>query len=171
MTNSRRITKISLLIVGSLVLASLDPARGPVWAGVGGFIIGIGLGLSNNTFTVAVQAAVEWGQRGIATSHLSFMRVMGQAIGAALFGGVLNYRLAGQMIGEGDVVNRLMDPALRQSLPAAELAPLTTAIGAALNEVYVLQALFSLIALLTALALPAGLSPLHPAGGQKSVQN
>jgi EmrB/QacA subfamily drug resistance transporter len=155
------------LIVGSLVLAFLDPARGPVWAGVGGFIIGIGLGLSNNTFTVAAQAAVEWGQRGIATSHLSFMRVMGQALGAALFGGVLNYRLAGQMVGEGDVVNRLMDPALRQALPVAELAPLTTAIGAALNEVYVLQALFSLIALLTALTLPAGLSPLHPAGGQK----
>jgi MFS family permease len=147
------------LIAGSLVLVFLDPAHGPVWAGVGGFIVGIGLGLSNNTFTVAAQTTVEWEQRGIATSHLSFSRVMGQALGAAIFGGVLNYRLADHMSGDGDVVSRLMDPALRQSLPVAELAPLTTAISAALTEVYILQTLFALISLLTAFSLPAGLSP------------
>ena len=81
------------LVIGSLIVATLS-SRGPAVAGVGSFIIGIGLGLVNTTTLVAIQASVSWSQRGVATATNMLMRILGQAIGAALFGGVLNWRMA-----------------------------------------------------------------------------
>jgi EmrB/QacA subfamily drug resistance transporter len=155
------------VVAGCLMLICLEPARGPLWAAIGGFIVGVGMGLANTAFTVSVQDSVAWNQRGIATSNLAFARMLGQSLGAALFGGVLNVGLSSRLANGSELVNRLLDPALRHTLPVAEIAPLSEAIAAALHEVYLIQGVFALILLLTALALPAGLSPLHPAGGQK----
>ena len=59
-----------------------------------GLLIGLGIGMNNNTYLVAVQSESAWNQRGIATSALMFCRILGQAIGAAAFGGILNASLA-----------------------------------------------------------------------------
>jgi hypothetical protein len=48
-------------------------------------------------------------------------------------------------------------------MPIADVAPLSDAIAAALHEVYLIQGVFALILLVTALSIPAGLSPLRPA--------
>ncbi len=137
------------LIAGSLVLIALDPALGPLFAGTGAGLIGIGMGLTNNTFTVATQSSVGRAQRGIATSTISFMRQVGQALGAAVFGGTLNAYLAREGAGE-DIVDRIMDPALRRSVSAEALAPLTQAIAAGLHHVYIIIAFLGLAVLTTA---------------------
>jgi len=151
------------LVPGTAMLIMLDPSYGPLWAAVAGFLIGVGLGFSNNTFTVVVQATVEQRQRGIATSSSVFMRIIGSTVGTAVYGGILNAGVSGHVAGGADIVNRLMDPHLRETLPAATIGPLVTAIGDALHNVYIIQAIITAAVVATALWLPAGLSPVKKA--------
>ena len=81
------------LIIGSIMFVTLTPEAGPIWAAIGSFIIGVGMGLTTTTFIVSIQSSVSWEQRGIATASNSFMRNLGNTIGAAFLGGVLNSQL------------------------------------------------------------------------------
>ena len=60
------------------------------------------------------------------------------------------------------VVNRLMDPALRQELPATELARLSAAVAGALHHVYLIAGVLALLALSLTVWLPKGTSPTQP---------
>jgi MFS family permease len=80
-------------LAGTLMIALLAD-RGPVPAGIGSFVLGVGLGFMATTFVVAIQTSVPWNQRGVATASNMLMRILGQALGAALFGGVLNFQMA-----------------------------------------------------------------------------
>ena len=153
------------LVAGSLLLVALEPARGLVWAAAGSFTIGIGMGFCNTAFVVAIQASVGWSERGAATSSYMFMRIVGQSVGAALFGAVLNFGLHRNAPEAGDLINRLLDPVLRRSLESAELARLGEAIASSLNLVYIISALAALMTLALAVSLPGALSPTRPQDG------
>jgi EmrB/QacA subfamily drug resistance transporter len=146
------------LLLGSALMIALSPASGALLATFGVGFIGVGMGLTNNTFTVAIQGSVEWNQRGVATSTMSFMRQVGQSIGAAVFGGTVNAELAARGAG-ADVADRMMDPVLRRTISADAIAPLTQAIAVGLHHVYIITAVLGLFVLATALMLPKGLSP------------
>ena len=88
------------------------------------------MGLCNTTFIVSIQAAVPWHQRGAATSSCMFMRFVGQSLGVASFGAVLNLTLLREAPEAVSMVDRLLDPAQRGGLPTAELARLTDVVGA-----------------------------------------
>jgi EmrB/QacA subfamily drug resistance transporter len=147
------------LIVGSAVLIALTPERGVIWAGTGSLVIGIGMGLCNTTFIVSIQAAVPWHQRGAATSSCMFLRFVGQAIGAAAFGAVLNLTMLRDAPEAAAMVDRLLDPAQRGELAAAELARLIDVVALALHNTYLLAGVLSVVALALAAMLPARLSP------------
>src|SRR5260370_39496541 len=87
-----------------------------------------------------------------------FMRIVGESVGAALFGALVNLGLMRHAV-QGDVAERLMAPLLRQSLGAAEIATLTEAMAAALRNVHVVGALIGLVVLVLATRLPRALSP------------
>ena len=91
---TRQLARIggSAVFTGSLIIA-LAADRGPVFAGLGSFIIGAGLGVLNTTFIVSIQTSVGWSQRGVATASNMLMRILGNTLGAAVFGGVLNLAL------------------------------------------------------------------------------
>ncbi len=148
------------LVSGVLMLIALDPERGPLWAATGTSLVGIGMGLTQNTYTVAAQSCVDWSQRGTATSLISFSRMLGQTVGTAVYGGVVNFTLGG-LLG-GDAVNRILDPSLRDRLTAAEIGPVTIAVGDAIRNVYFVAGFFVLLILLAGLSLPKGLSPTRP---------
>jgi len=152
------------LMSGMAMLIALDPERGPVWAATGTSLVGIGMGLTQNTYTVAVQSAVEWNQRGTATSLIAFSRMLGQTIGTAVYGGVVNLSLAG-LLG-ANAVSRIMDPALRQNLAPAEVGPAMLAVAGAVRNVYLVAGAFALVVLVAGLSLPKGLSPTRKAGGR-----
>lgn len=80
-------------LAGSLMIALLA-GRGAVFSGAGSFVLGVGLGFLATTFVVAIQTSVPWNQRGVATASNMLMRILGSALGAALFGGVLNFQMA-----------------------------------------------------------------------------
>jgi Zn-dependent membrane protease YugP len=94
-----------------------------------------------------------------------FMRIVGQSVGAAVFGAILNFGVYRLLPDAGDAVNRLMSPVARQSLRPSEIARLTEAVGSSLHLVYVIAGLVALISLALALALPARLSPTSPRQG------
>jgi len=147
------------LIAGSIMLIALTPASGFLWAGTGALLLGAGMGFCNTAFIVSVQASVGWAERGMATSSAMFMRIVGQSVGAAVFGAILNFGVYSRVPEAGDAVNRLLSPAARQGLAAPELARLTEAIGVSLHVVYLIAGLVAVISLILALALPARLSP------------
>jgi hypothetical protein len=111
---------------------------------------------------VSIQAGVDWTERGVATSSYMFMRIVGQSVGTAVFGAVLNFGLSRHAPEAGDLVNRLLDPGLRRSLGAVELAQLGKAIASSLHLVYIISGFAALITLALASALPAALSPTRP---------
>jgi EmrB/QacA subfamily drug resistance transporter len=150
------------LIVGSIMLILLTPASTLVWAGSGSFMLGVGMGFCNTAFIVSTQASVGWNERGMATSSTMFMRIVGQSVGAAVFGATLNFGVYRLLPNAGDAVNRLMSPAARQSLGANDIARLTAAVGSSLHVVYIIAGLVAVVSLILALALPARLSPTRP---------
>jgi EmrB/QacA subfamily drug resistance transporter len=90
----RRLARIggTTVFVGGAIVA-LAAASSALVAGAGSFIMGAGMGVMNTTFIVSIQASVDWSQRGVATSSYILMRILGNAFGAALLGGVLNLAL------------------------------------------------------------------------------
>jgi Na+/melibiose symporter-like transporter len=147
------------LVAGTAVLIALTPERGVAWASAGSLLIGVGMGLCNTTFIVSIQAAVPWHQRGAATSSCMFLRFVGQSLGAASFGAVLNFTLLRETPDAEHTVNRLLDPAQRGDLPQLELTQLTDLIARGIHNTYVLAGVLSVVALVLALMLPARLSP------------
>ena len=151
------------LIAGTLVLVSLGPTSSLLWAGLGSLLIGVGMGFCNTSFLVSTQARVSWQQRGMATSSIMFMRIVGNSVGAAVFGAILNFGINYRIPNAGDAVNRLLEPAARQGLGASEVARLSEAVAGSLHVVYIVAGLVAVVSLFLALALPARLSPTRAA--------
>ena len=151
------------LIAGSVVLMTLDPSASLLWAGTGAVLNGIGMGFCNTAFIVSTQASVGWNERGMATSSIMFMRMIGSSVGASVFGAIVNYGIHRRLPEAGDAVNRLMQPAARKMLHPGELARLTEAIASSVHVVYLIAGLVAVVSLFLALALPARLSPTRQA--------
>jgi EmrB/QacA subfamily drug resistance transporter len=150
------------LVAGSLVLMTLDPYATLLWAGTGVLLNGIGMGFCNTAFIVSTQASIDWNERGMATSSIMFMRMVGSSVGASVFGAIVNFGIHRRLPEAGDPVNRLMQPAARQALSADELTRLTDAIVSSVHVVYVIAGLVAVASLLLTLALPAKLSLTRP---------
>jgi len=152
-----------ILLGGTAVLLGLEPDRGPLWAAAGAATLGLGMGFCNTTFIVSVQTAVAWGERGAATASNLFMRTIGQALGAALFGAVLTTGIAHRVPEAGDAVNRLLQPGARASLGGAMTARLIDAFAAAMHDAYFIVGVLALVVVALAWRIPARLSPTRPA--------
>ncbi|WP_240985125.1 MDR family MFS transporter [Acididesulfobacillus acetoxydans] len=133
------------LVIGSVFFVTLQPSRGWFWAAGGSFLVGVGMGLARTVFIVAVQSSVAWEMRGAATAANMFTGILGNTVGAALLGGVLNNRMTAYLrhipAGQGaplnlDVVNALLDPQKRQSLSAEMLRVLQRGLTISLHTVY-----------------------------------
>lgn len=147
------------LVTGCLMLVALRPDHGPLWASLGAFMIGVGMGLCNTVFIVSIQASVPWRQRGAATSSSMFLRFVGQAVGAAGCGAVLNLTMRALDPGAAGETDRLLDLAQRAAMAPAEVAHLTSVLAESLRNTYVLSAVLAAITLLIAFRLPADLNP------------
>ncbi len=150
-----------VLIAGSIMLMMLDPALGVNWAIASSFLVGLGMGLTNMGFFIGIQSSVDWNQRGVVTSSFNYSRIIGQSIGAAVFGGIVNAALAGHMGGAGgDLVSRILDPTLRQGLSGAQLTSVLDAFEGAVHRIYEINVALAVLTMVWALALPKGLT-LH----------
>jgi EmrB/QacA subfamily drug resistance transporter len=146
-----------VLLAGGIVMVMLDADSGPLMAGLGVGLVGVGMGFTTNTYTVSTQGSVGWTQRGMATSMMMFMRQVGQAAGAAIFGGTMNAELA-KHGASADTVDRIMSPALRATIPTDTLTTLAGAIETGLNHVYWITLALAFAVMMTAFLLPPRLN-------------
>jgi EmrB/QacA subfamily drug resistance transporter len=151
------------LVIGALIIALLS-STGPLAAGVGSFVVGIGLGLVNTTTLVAIQASVSWRQRGVATAMNMLMRILGQALGAALFGGVLNWQMTRWLQKQGlartvslDSIQDLLGgeaPPGRIHLAGETMRIMRDGLSRSLHTVFWAIALLAVITLVLAFLIP-----------------
>lgn len=100
------------------------------------------MGLARTVFIVGIQERVKWEMRGVATASNMFMNILGNAIGAAVLGGILNVYLTRYLVGVSgetfnvDVINVLLDPVKRGTLPQGVLQILSSGLAIALQAVF-----------------------------------
>ncbi|HEX3982733.1 MAG TPA: MFS transporter [Acidisoma sp.] len=152
---SNRVLAVSagiVLLVGMVALVPVSAGRSLLLLNLIGVPIGAGMGLTSIVFTLAVQSGVAAAERGRSTALFYFSRLMGQALGAAAFGGVLNAGL-GETHGH-DIMRELVNPALRAGLSPAALAEAAVRLSHALHGVFVLAACIAVGVLIVAAFAP-----------------
>src|SRR5690554_5091955 len=80
--------------LGGLMYLFLTPEKGPWWVAASSAVVGLGMGFLMTTTIVTIQTLVSWRRRGTATATNMLMRILGNSVGAALLGGVLNLALS-----------------------------------------------------------------------------
>jgi EmrB/QacA subfamily drug resistance transporter len=145
----------AVIVVGNAILIAMSPSSGALWAATGAGVIGFGLGFCNTTYLVAVQAAAAKSERGTVTASNLFMRIVGQAIGAALFGAVINVAIAILDPRLASLAERLMDPGIRGTFHGDDLTHLASTLALALRNVYIVGAVVGVVMVLLGRRFPA----------------
>lgn len=154
--------------VGMMTLFRMD--TGLPFIVVSMLMIGTGLGFMSTAFVIAVQNAVPWNLRGVATASTQFVRTMGGTIGVAVMGTILNAQMALHFVPifahYADVLthlpkglapsNVLLTPGVRNTLPVDLLHLLQLALAQSLFWVYALIFVCAVIGLVFMLFLPGG---------------
>ncbi len=154
----------ALGILGCGLLAAANPSSGQLPVMLAMFVLGMGLGFTSTPYLLAVQNAVPWSRRGVATSSVQFFRSIGGAIAVAAFGAVLNIELA-RTVGPGVDPNVALNPALRRELAPQALQPLVDALDSGLGIIYLAMAAMAFGGLLVSLAFPKGSARSHAYSG------
>jgi len=144
-----------MLIAGTTLLIMLDRDSSFAWLGSATMLVGLGMGFCNQIFLLSMQGSVGWNERGVATASFLFSRTIGQSIGAAIGGAILNFSVAHQGPGAAETLERLLDPERRSGLDTETIVHLGDAIAGALHQVYIIAGLLAVLTLLTSLILPA----------------
>ncbi|HEX3016052.1 MAG TPA: MFS transporter [Desulfobacteria bacterium] len=150
-----------LLVIGGILFVLLGLVNTTVWAATGSLLIGAGMGFSSTTFIIAIQNSVNWSTRGVATAANMFMRIVGNTVGAALLGGMLNVGIKAYLVGNGggnyagqDVTNLLLSPVTRNKLSTSMLTLAEKGLTFGLHRVYLVVLAFALISLVCIAFLP-----------------
>ena len=151
------------LLAGALMLTALHPSASMSLVVGGSFVLGIAMGFCNTTFIVAIQANVAQHERGVATGSQMFMRMIGMSSGAALFGAIVNFGVRQRLPGADETANKLLLPALRQTLSPDEAARLADAVAGSAHYAFIAAVVVASATLALTLAFPKRLSPTRPA--------
>jgi EmrB/QacA subfamily drug resistance transporter len=89
-----------LLVASASLLASINVGSPAAIFFIVMFFAGVAFGLCTTVFTIILQNAVEWKQRGVAMGSNALMNTLGQTIFIAVFGAVFNMVTSGQPIEE-----------------------------------------------------------------------
>ncbi len=153
-----------LVVLGMLIL--VVGATRPEWSRplfiVGLAIVGTGMGPTSISFILAIQHAVTWGQRGVATGAATFTRTIGGAVGVGVLGAVLatGLGLRSSAAGSGGIdVSSALRPETHENLAPSELKLVQANLGPTLRDVYILITLFATISFICAFWLPGRARP------------
>jgi EmrB/QacA subfamily drug resistance transporter len=153
-----------MIALGALQFATVGETS-PIWvvlAAVG--VIGLGMGFSMSSLTIAVQNAVPWNQRGVVTSTNQFFRSIGQAIGVAALGAVFNLSMGTGLAGTGHdlgIANAVLDPIARGALDPTLVASVRTILDGSIQAVFVILVATAVVNVLVATQLPGGSAKEH----------
>ena len=101
------VTGMAVATTGMFLLSLMDAGTTRLGSSLCMLVLGLGIGMIMQVLVLAVQNAVPYADLGVATAAATFFRSMGGSFGVAVFGAILNTRMAAE---------------LPQLLPAAALA-------------------------------------------------
>ncbi|MFO7279054.1 MAG: MDR family MFS transporter [Thermoanaerobacterales bacterium] len=127
------IAGMAVAAVGMGLLSTLDTGSSRLESGAYMFVLGAGLGMVMQILVLATQNEAPVADLGVATSTVTFFRVVGGSLGVALAGSLINSRLSSALGGEPPSD---LTPELLRSLPAEERAVLSTAYADAITAVF-----------------------------------
>ncbi|MDH6707856.1 EmrB/QacA subfamily drug resistance transporter [Kitasatospora sp. MAA19] len=154
-----------VMAVGLYLLSRLEPGTGTALASFYMFVLGVGIGLSMQVLTIAVQNTVDYADLGTATSGVTFFRTIGSSFGTAVFGTIYANSLKTELAKGVAASARLTgaDPALiaraaespqgLHGLPAAQAAPIVQGYSDALHTVFLWTVPVALVGFVVALFL------------------
>ncbi|MGP3954307.1 DHA2 family efflux MFS transporter permease subunit [Streptomyces sp. 7N604] len=127
--------------LGLLLMATMDATTGAWLETLYMFVLGLGIGLTMQVLTIAVQNTVPYHELGAATSGVTFFRTLGAAFGTAVFGSLYSSRLEPNLArahaeapGVPDAV--VQSPEGLHRLPADQAAPFINAYAETVNDVF-----------------------------------
>lgn len=151
----------AVLTAASLALALVQPEDSLFKLAAINAMIGAGLGFLNPVGIFAMQNAVPWGDRGVATSTNHFARNLGGAIGVSVSGAIFAASVAARAGGIEADPNALLTTGSRASLMPTELAALQESLAEALRSVYLMLVGVGATAWVLAAFLPRGRAQDH----------
>ncbi|MFJ3144274.1 MDR family MFS transporter [Streptomyces halstedii] len=136
-----------VMAAGLFLLSRMGPDSGVWRESLFMLVLGIGIGLSMQVLTIAVQNTVDYSDLGTATSGVTFFRTLGSSFGTAVFGTIYANALRPNLTqGIERAVRAGGDPATLagasespqavHALPAAQTAPLAQAYADTLHMVF-----------------------------------
>jgi EmrB/QacA subfamily drug resistance transporter len=148
----------ALIPVGAAFLLLITPVTPPAFMGFGPFIMGFGMGLLNITSMVMIQGSVDWTKRGSATASLIFSRTLGNTLGVAALGAVLNIAVVSFATRHGNVLDagqiRVLLGSIGNVLGGGANPDLRGALDYALRATFWGMIAFALIAAVLAAMVP-----------------
>ncbi|WP_326673611.1 MDR family MFS transporter [Streptomyces sp. NBC_01257] len=136
-----------VMAVGLFLLSRMGPDSGVWLESLYMLVLGLGIGLSMQVLTIAVQNTVDYADLGTATSGVTFFRTLGSSFGTAVFGTIyanalgpnLEEGVAQAARAGGDpavLVKASQSPEGLHALPDAQSAPLAQAYADTLHTVF-----------------------------------
>lgn len=136
-----------VMAVGLYLLSRMGPDSGVWRESLYMLVLGLGIGLSMQVLTIAVQNTVDYADLGTATSGVTFFRTLGSSFGTAVFGTIYANSLGPNLKdGVAEAVRAGGDPAVvakasqspqaLHALPGAQSAPLAQAYADTLHTVF-----------------------------------
>jgi predicted MFS family arabinose efflux permease len=162
------------IVVGAAFvgLSRIAVDTGYLYVAVLMFVFGAGLGLTMQVVVTAVQNNVDRKHMGVATASVTFFRSMGGAVGTALFGAILNTRLAHHLAAvippgagaqAGAAAGSINDVTAIQSLPEPVHTWVLTAFTQAMDDLFLVAVPFLAVGLVIALLMRE-----KPLGGRET---
>ncbi|MET0197226.1 MFS transporter [Rhodococcus sp. RS1C4] len=154
------VTGSVLLVIGFLLLGTIDHATSLWTVGVFITIVGLGTGMLMQNLVLAVQNTVSVHNIGAASSTVAFFRTFGGAIGVSVLGSLLATRVAEKSAAglaqlgvdsSGSAGGGSLD---LSSLPAPILAVVRTAYGDATGRIFMIAGFVAIVTLLAVIMIP-----------------
>ncbi|MFI5630026.1 MDR family MFS transporter [Streptomyces sp. NPDC051664] len=153
-----------IMAVGLYLLSRMGPDSGVWLESLYMLVLGVGIGLSMQVLTIAVQNTVDYADLGTATSGVTFFRTLGSSFGTAVFGTIYANAL-GPNLTQGVtaaaragadpavVVKAAQSPQGLHSLPPVQSAPLVQAYADTLHTVFLWTVPVAMLGFVVALFL------------------
>ncbi|MFC0675302.1 MDR family MFS transporter [Brachybacterium hainanense] len=161
----------AVIVVGYWLLSRIQYGDSQLKLTVTMIVIGLGIGLSNQVYTLIVQNVVAQRELGVATAAIQFFRNLGSTIGTAVLGTVMTAQMGPAIqrqleslppkdlaslaelsgsgtLSAGSLEAAVLDPAALEALPDFLVAPVRMGLGEAMHHVFLTALPFVVLALL-----------------------
>jgi EmrB/QacA subfamily drug resistance transporter len=146
-----------ILVVGSTLLILLHPGANPLQPIMAAGLMGLGMGITNISFVIAIQANVDWSHRGAAMSSVFFSRIIGQSFGSAVFGGMFNAGLASRNSVSASEFVHLLQQGRQQIAGIPGIQSVLDALAHSVHNIYLLSGLVAVLVLAAVPMFPPNL--------------